>query len=203
MSPSAESIRPSKLYTRENERPSRIRPKRSSTIRGLSAASGGSALKIAVLFGGDSMERDVSIASASQVVGALRSRGHQVIAYDSGRGRLTAADEQRLVRRQDRSPAARQERGVELADGRVGAGSRRRRPRVPRDARRQRRGRHRAIAARPRRHSVHGLGQARQRARLGQGRREAAVPGGRRADAGLADGAGVCARSRRSGSAFR
>src|SRR5512134_2678642 len=55
-----------------------------------------SALKIAVLFGGDSMERDVSIASASQVVGALRSRGHQVIAYDSGRGRLTAADEQHL-----------------------------------------------------------------------------------------------------------
>jgi D-alanine-D-alanine ligase len=54
------------------------------------------ALKIAVLFGGDSMERDVSIASASQVVGALRRRGHQVIAYDSGRGRLTAADEQRL-----------------------------------------------------------------------------------------------------------
>ena len=42
------------------------------------------------------MERDVSIASASQVVGALRSRGHDVIAYDSGRGRLTAADEQRL-----------------------------------------------------------------------------------------------------------
>ena len=53
-------------------------------------------MKIAVLFGGDSMERDVSIASASQVVGALRSRGHQVIAYDSGRGRLTAADERRL-----------------------------------------------------------------------------------------------------------
>jgi D-alanine-D-alanine ligase len=53
-------------------------------------------LKIAVLFGGDSMERDVSVASASQVVGALRSRGHQVIAYDSGRGRLTAGDEQRL-----------------------------------------------------------------------------------------------------------
>src|SRR5688572_29530418 len=42
------------------------------------------------------MERDVSIASASQVVGALRSRGHDVIAYDSGRGRLTADDEQRL-----------------------------------------------------------------------------------------------------------
>src|SRR4051794_19412213 len=53
-------------------------------------------LKIAVLFGGDSMERDVSIASASQVVGALRGRGHEVIAYDSGRGRLGRDDEQRL-----------------------------------------------------------------------------------------------------------
>ncbi|HXS80452.1 MAG TPA: D-alanine--D-alanine ligase [Gammaproteobacteria bacterium] len=53
-------------------------------------------MKIAVLFGGDSMERDVSIASAAQVVGALRSRGHQVVAYDSGRGRLEAADERRL-----------------------------------------------------------------------------------------------------------
>ena len=53
-------------------------------------------MKIAVLFGGDSMERDVSIASAAQVVGALRSRGHQVIAYDSGRGRLAPPDEQRL-----------------------------------------------------------------------------------------------------------
>ena len=62
-------------------------------------------MKIAVLFGGDSMERDVSIASAAQVVGALRSRGHDVIAYDSGRGRLTAADEQRLFERKiDRRP---------------------------------------------------------------------------------------------------
>jgi D-alanine-D-alanine ligase len=51
------------------------------------------------------MERDVSIASASQVVGALRSRGHEVIAYDSGRGRLTAPDEQRLFAAQiDREP---------------------------------------------------------------------------------------------------
>lgn len=62
-------------------------------------------MKIAVLFGGDSMERDVSIASASQVVGALRSRGHEVVAYDSGRGRLTAADEQRLFASKiDRAP---------------------------------------------------------------------------------------------------
>src|SRR5204863_3794066 len=62
-------------------------------------------VKIAVLFGGDSMERDVSIASASQVVGGLRSRGHEVVAYDSGRGRLTAADEQRVfAARIDRAP---------------------------------------------------------------------------------------------------
>ncbi len=62
-------------------------------------------MKIAVLFGGDSMERDVSIASAGQVVGALRSRGHEVIAYDSGRGRLTQSDEQRLFASKiDREP---------------------------------------------------------------------------------------------------
>ena len=53
-------------------------------------------MKIAVLFGGDSMERDVSIASAAQVVAALRSLGHDVLAVDSGRGQLTAADEKRL-----------------------------------------------------------------------------------------------------------
>jgi D-alanine-D-alanine ligase len=62
-------------------------------------------LRIAVLFGGDSMERDVSIASASQVVGALRSRGHEVISFDSGRGRLSGPDEQRLFAgRIDRLP---------------------------------------------------------------------------------------------------
>ncbi len=53
-------------------------------------------MKIAVLFGGDSMEREVSIASAAQVVGALRALGHDVMAVDSGRGRLTAAQEKRL-----------------------------------------------------------------------------------------------------------
>jgi D-alanine-D-alanine ligase len=76
-------------------------------MRGLAVV--GELVKIAVLFGGDSMERDVSIASASQVVAALRSRGHEVIAYDSGRGRLTAADEQRLFERKiDRAPPDKQ-----------------------------------------------------------------------------------------------
>jgi D-alanine-D-alanine ligase len=50
-------------------------------------------LKVAVLFGGDSMERDVSVASALQVVAALRSRGHEVTAVDAERGQLTAPDE--------------------------------------------------------------------------------------------------------------
>jgi len=62
-------------------------------------------VKIAVLLGGDSMERDVSIATASQVVTALRSRGHEVVAYDSAAGKLSAADEQRLFTGKiDRTP---------------------------------------------------------------------------------------------------
>lgn len=51
-------------------------------------------MKIAVLFGGDSMERDVSVASAAKVVAALRSRGHEVLAVDAYRGRLSPSDEQ-------------------------------------------------------------------------------------------------------------
>jgi D-alanine-D-alanine ligase len=54
-------------------------------------------VKIAVLFGGDSMERDVSAASAAQVIAALRTQGHDVIAVDSGRGRLPAAEEKQLL----------------------------------------------------------------------------------------------------------
>ncbi|HTV52157.1 MAG TPA: D-alanine--D-alanine ligase [Steroidobacteraceae bacterium] len=54
-------------------------------------------MKIAVLFGGTSAERDVSIASAAQVIPALRERGHEVIAVDSASGRLPAQQEQRLL----------------------------------------------------------------------------------------------------------
>jgi D-alanine-D-alanine ligase len=39
------------------------------------------------------MERDVSVASAKQVVAALRSRGHDVVAVDAERGTLSGADE--------------------------------------------------------------------------------------------------------------
>jgi D-alanine-D-alanine ligase len=54
-------------------------------------------MKIAVLFGGTSEERDVSIASAAQVIPALRGLGHEVIAVDTATGRLSAPAEQRLL----------------------------------------------------------------------------------------------------------
>jgi D-alanine-D-alanine ligase len=54
-------------------------------------------LKITVLLGGPSAERNVSLASGIRIVLALRSRGHDVIAFDPSRGRLTAQDEQKLA----------------------------------------------------------------------------------------------------------
>jgi D-alanine-D-alanine ligase len=54
-------------------------------------------MKIAVLFGGTSEERDVSIASAAQIVPALRSLGHEVFAVDTATGRLPPADEQKML----------------------------------------------------------------------------------------------------------
>jgi len=54
-------------------------------------------MKVAVLFGGSSEERDVSIASAAQVIPALRSLGHEVIAVDTARGRLPPAAERTML----------------------------------------------------------------------------------------------------------
>ena len=54
-------------------------------------------MKVAVLFGGTSEERDVSIASAAQIIPALRDLGHEVFAVDTATGRLAAADERRLL----------------------------------------------------------------------------------------------------------
>jgi D-alanine-D-alanine ligase len=54
-------------------------------------------MKIAVLFGGTSEERDVSIASAAQIIPALRALGHDVFAIDTATGRLPPADERRLL----------------------------------------------------------------------------------------------------------
>jgi D-alanine-D-alanine ligase len=53
--------------------------------------------RIAVLFGGTSEERDVSIASAAQIIPSLRRLGHEVFAVDTATGRLTPPDEQKLL----------------------------------------------------------------------------------------------------------
>jgi D-alanine-D-alanine ligase len=54
-------------------------------------------MKIAVLFGGTSEERDVSIASAAQIIPALRALGHEIFAVDTTTGRLSAAEERALL----------------------------------------------------------------------------------------------------------
>jgi len=54
-------------------------------------------MKIAVLFGGTSEERDVSIASAAQIIPVLRALGHQVFAVDTATGRLESAQEKQLL----------------------------------------------------------------------------------------------------------
>jgi len=50
-------------------------------------------VRVTVLTGGTSSERDVAIASAVQVVAALRSRGHHVSVVDTAKGYIPAADE--------------------------------------------------------------------------------------------------------------
>jgi len=54
-------------------------------------------LKIAVLFGGTSEERDVSIASAAQIIPALRQLGHDVMVVDTVTGLVAPAEERRLL----------------------------------------------------------------------------------------------------------
>ncbi len=47
--------------------------------------------------GGPSAERNVSLASGIRIVLALRSRGHEVIAFDPSRGPVSAEEEKRLA----------------------------------------------------------------------------------------------------------
>ena len=54
-------------------------------------------MKIAVLFGGTSSERDVSLVSGAQVVLALRKAGHEVVCLDTAKGALGPAEEQRWL----------------------------------------------------------------------------------------------------------
>ena len=50
-------------------------------------------MKVVVLLGGDSGERDVSLASGVGVAEALRTAGHQVVALDPSKGLLTRGEE--------------------------------------------------------------------------------------------------------------
>jgi D-alanine-D-alanine ligase len=54
-------------------------------------------MRITVLTGGTSTERDVALASAVQVIGALRSRGHDVAVVDTARGYIPESDEKALL----------------------------------------------------------------------------------------------------------
>lgn len=54
-------------------------------------------MKIAVLMGGTSAERDVSLASGRAVVGALRERGHAVAAVDIASGYVAPEQEAELL----------------------------------------------------------------------------------------------------------
>lgn len=54
-------------------------------------------MRITVLLGGTSAERDVSLTSGIRVAGALRSRGHAIRLVDPATGELDAETEQRLA----------------------------------------------------------------------------------------------------------
>jgi D-alanine-D-alanine ligase len=54
-------------------------------------------MRITVLMGGTSSERDVSLASGLRIADALRSRGHAVRSVDTAKGALTEEAEQKLL----------------------------------------------------------------------------------------------------------
>ena len=53
-------------------------------------------MKITVLMGGTSSERNVSLASGIRITKALRERGHDVIALDPARGVISSSEELEL-----------------------------------------------------------------------------------------------------------
>ena len=53
-------------------------------------------MRVGVLMGGTSDERNVSLASGSEVAAALREAGHDVVAVDTVRGALSRADEEEI-----------------------------------------------------------------------------------------------------------
>jgi D-alanine-D-alanine ligase len=80
-------------------------------------------LKIVVLTGGVSQERDVAIASAARVVPALRSRGHSVTGVDTRVGPIQSQDEGRFLdRRVAALSASPIDQPVELGESKVASG---------------------------------------------------------------------------------
>ncbi|HJR43017.1 MAG TPA: D-alanine--D-alanine ligase [Gemmatimonadaceae bacterium] len=55
-------------------------------------------MKITVLMGGTSSERDVSLASGVRIAQALRGRGHDVISLDTARGVIESEEEEAMLR---------------------------------------------------------------------------------------------------------
>src|SRR4051812_2942697 len=54
-------------------------------------------MRIIVLMGGTSSERDVSLASGLRIAEALRAKGHSVSTVDTAKGPVTEADERRML----------------------------------------------------------------------------------------------------------
>ena len=77
-------------------------------------------MRIAVLFGGNSSERDVSIASGAQVAKALRQAGHQVLAVDTFRGILTEQEQEVLLAR-GVAPAPPEDRDLRVIRAKTGS----------------------------------------------------------------------------------
>lgn len=53
-------------------------------------------MRVTILMGGASDERDVSFATGVQVAGALRAGGHRVVSFDTAHGPLSPEDEDRM-----------------------------------------------------------------------------------------------------------
>ena len=77
-------------------------------------------MKIAILFGGNSSEREVSIASGVQVSKALREIGHDVIAVDTFRGILSDKEQQVLLAH-GVAPAPPSERDLQVIRAKTGS----------------------------------------------------------------------------------
>ena len=77
-------------------------------------------MKIAVLMGGVSGEREVSLASGVQVARALREGGHEVVGVDTGRGILSSSQEAEILDSGVREPRAQGQEEDMLLTGDVG-----------------------------------------------------------------------------------